>query len=99
MKGVKKFLLLAMAATMAFSFCACSSGGPSNDVVIDDDGNVTGTSNVLFWGWGEEYEIAIFNDLIDQFEDMYPNIDVEFVTKPSGDYWNRSIRILKKVRR
>ena len=86
MKGVKKFFLLAMAATMAFSFCACSSGGSSGDVNIDDDGNVTGTSNVLFWGWGEEYEIAIFNDLIDQFEDMYPNIDVEFVTKPSGDY-------------
>ena len=48
MKGVKKFLLLTMAATMAFSFCACSSGGPSSDVNIDDDGNVTGTSNVLF---------------------------------------------------
>ena len=88
MKGVKKFLSLAVCATIAFSFCACNRDGAGNDVDIGDDGTVTGNSNVLFWGWGEEYEISIFNKLINQFEDLYPNIDVEFVTKPSGDYDN-----------
>ncbi len=86
MKRVGKFLSAVMCATMALSLCACNGGRSDSDVIIDDDGTVTGTSHVLFWGWGEEYEISIFNKLVSQFEDLYPNIDVEFVTKPSGDY-------------
>jgi multiple sugar transport system substrate-binding protein len=37
-------------------------------------------------GWGSDTEIAVFNDMIAQYEDKYPGVTVDYITVPAADF-------------
>ncbi|WP_179872739.1 ABC transporter substrate-binding protein [Microcella indica] len=48
-----------------------------------------GDNTITFMGWGSDTEIAVFNDMIAQFEDQYPDVTVDYITVPAGDFQTR----------
>lgn len=49
----------------------------------------SGDNQITFMGWGSDTEIAVFNDMIAQFEDQYPGVTVEYITVPAPDFQMR----------
>jgi len=47
-----------------------------------DDGQVT----ITFMGWGSPQEVSVFEAMIAQFEDKYPDVKVEYLNVPHGDF-------------
>ncbi len=74
---------------VAMCFVACTNE-PKNDVELDDDGNIRPGSEVAhveFWINGDEYELEVFQDLTDRFNEKYKGqIEVELVQKGSSGY-------------
>lgn len=56
----------------------CSAGGTG------DEGG--GDNKITFMGWGSPQEVEVFENLIAQYEDNYPDIEVEYVTVPAEDF-------------
>ena len=48
-----------------------------------DDG---GEQTITFMGWGTPQEVSVFETMIAQFEEQYPDIKVEYINVPSEDY-------------
>lgn len=46
----------------------------------------SGENTITFMGWGSDTEIAVFNDMIAQYEDKYPNVKVDYITVPAADF-------------
>ena len=46
----------------------------------------SGEHTITFMGWGSDTEIAVFNDMIAQYEDKYPNVKVDYITVPAADF-------------
>lgn len=42
--------------------------------------------HLTFMGWGTDAEVATFKAMIAQFEEKYPNVEVEHIVVPSSDY-------------
>ncbi len=42
--------------------------------------------NLKFMGWGNDAEVATFQSMIDQFEEKYTNVSVEYTVVPSADF-------------
>lgn len=68
--------LVAAAAAAALALTGCSSGGSSE----------TGERSITFMGWGSPQEVAVFEDMIAQYEDAYPEVSVEYITVPAADF-------------
>lgn len=45
-----------------------------------------GKEKLTFMGWGSPQEVAVFEDMIAQFENKYPNVDVDYVNVPAADF-------------
>ena len=91
MKKFIRLLSLIMALIMSLTvFVACGKKNDKNDVELDDSGNVRPSdkvSNVEFWINGDEYELEVFQDLVDRFNKKYEGqIKVKLVQKPSDGY-------------
>ncbi len=70
---------LAMAGVAMLALAACSGGGSSSG----DSGSAT-EGDITWWGWTPDKPLA--DKLIAQFNEEYPDISVEFVSKPIDTY-------------
>ena len=91
MKKFIRLLSLVMALIMSLTvFVACGKQPEKSDVVLDPSGDVRPSdtvSNVEFWINGDEYELEVFQDLVDRFNKKYEGkIKVKLVQKPSDGY-------------
>ena len=91
MKKFIRLLSLVMALIMSLTvFVACGKQPEKSDVELDDSGDVRPSdtvSNVEFWINGDEYELEVFQDLVDRFNKKYEGqIKVKLVQKPSDGY-------------
>ena len=90
MKKLTRLLALVLALIMSLTvFAACGKKPDKSDVELDDEGNVRPSdtvSNVEFWINGDEYELEVFQDLVDRFNKQNPQIKVKLVQKPSDGY-------------
>lgn len=89
MKGWKKALVVLLSAVLCFSlFTGC--GSKKNDIELDENGNIKPSgkvSEVEFWGWGDEEELQVFNNLVASFNAEYEGIiKVKYVQKNSQGY-------------
>ena len=46
----------------------------------------TATTKITFMGWGTDKEIAAFNAMIDQFEQAYPGVEVEYIVVADNEF-------------
>ena len=92
MKNTIRLLALILCMVMSLSvFAACTGGDDKgNDGTIDDSGHYRPSDNVAnveFWINGDEYELEVFQDLVDRFNKKYEGqIKVKLVQKPSDGY-------------
>ena len=93
MKKFRKITVFLLALVLAFTcFAACDNGGDNGgDISLDDSGNARptgdGTTNITFWGYGDENEIGVFTELVRQFNDKYDGtIHVNYEVKGNDDY-------------
>ena len=92
MKNTIRLLALILCMVMSLSvFAACTGGdNKGNDGTIDDSGHYRPSdtvANVEFWINGDEYELEVFQDLVDRFNKKYEGqIKVKLVQKPSDGY-------------
>ena len=91
MKKLIRLLALVLALIMSLTvFAACKKTPDKNDVELDDKGNIRPTdtvANVEFWINGDEYELEVFQDLVDRFNKKHEGqIKVKLVQKPSDGY-------------
>lgn len=92
MKNITRLLALILCLAMCLSaFIGCTGGDDNKvDVELDDEGNIRPGSElarVEFWINGDEYELEVFQDLVDRFNNKYEgSIKVELKQKPSDGY-------------
>jgi multiple sugar transport system substrate-binding protein len=61
------------AAALVLSGCSAAQSG-------------SGDHKITFMGWGSDTEIAVFNDMISQYEDKFPGVTVDYITVPAADF-------------
>ncbi|MGB4136739.1 MAG: carbohydrate ABC transporter substrate-binding protein, partial [Microbacterium sp.] len=59
---------VALVAAAALVLAGCSGG--------TDEGQAGGDRTVTFMGWGSPQEVAVFKDMIAQYEAKYPGVKV-----------------------
>jgi ABC-type glycerol-3-phosphate transport system substrate-binding protein len=69
---------IALAGVTAISLAACSGGGEPSDPGSASEGSIT------WWGWTPDKPLA--DKLIASFNEEYPDIEVEFISKPIDSY-------------
>ncbi len=78
---------LAMTATLAaaaLALTACGGGGGASSG--GDNASSGGKTEITFMGWGSTQEVAVFQDMIVQFEEQNPDIAVDYQPVPDSDY-------------
>jgi multiple sugar transport system substrate-binding protein len=70
----KRSAAVALLAAAALVLSGCSAAQPSGDKTI------------TFMGWGSPEEIAVFEDMISQYEDKYPDVTVDYITVADADF-------------
>ena len=92
MKKFNKLVALLLCLVMALSVFAGCRGGEDKgeDGEIDEEGNYRPSSEIAeveFWINGDEYELAVFTDLVNRFNAKYEGeIHVNIKQKPSDGY-------------
>ena len=87
----KIFIVTFIIASLLF-INACSKKSTEPDIIINDEGEVvkpTGgkSTEITFWGYGDENEIGVFTELVKQFNAKYEGvIHVNYETKGNADY-------------
>lgn len=90
-KLLKGTAIVFSAILAAGGFSACGDQG-GTDVDYDPDTGLIrpsedGATQITFWGYGDDYEIDVFHDLVDQFNQKYDGvINVVYDPKGSSDY-------------
>lgn len=93
MKKIVSILLVISMIVLGLTGC----GGKANDNSKKTSGDAGNTTNdqtntqderikLKFMGWGNDAEVATFQAMIDQFEEKYKNVSVEYNVVPSSDY-------------
>src|SRR5690348_6293580 len=72
----RRSAVVALAAAVALVLSGCSAAGQSGDE----------SKTITFMGWGSPEEIAVFKDMISQYEDKYPDVTVDYVTVADSDF-------------
>ena len=93
---MKKFLkagALVLAGILAFGASACGKkGGGGSDLELDSAGNIVvrpgqETTEITFWGYGDDNELSVFSNLVKQFNDINKGaIKVNYKPQVSADY-------------
>jgi ABC-type glycerol-3-phosphate transport system substrate-binding protein len=65
------------AVASALALAGCSSGG---------GGGESGDATITFLGWGSPQEVEVFENLIGQFEDKYPDVTVDYISVAPEDF-------------
>ncbi|MBQ7407725.1 MAG: extracellular solute-binding protein [Clostridia bacterium] len=88
-KKMAAMLLASSLAVTAFVGCTPKDNG-GGDVNLGDDGNIlpsAKSTTITFWGYGDDNEIQVFNDLVKDFNELYKGqITVKYETKGNADY-------------
>lgn len=66
---------IAVAAAAALVLAGCTSAETGNE-----------DRTITFMGWGSPQEVAVFKDMIGQFEDKYPGVKVDYISVPAADF-------------
>lgn len=69
----------ALAAVTLLAGCTAPGG----------NGGGEGDNAITFMGWGSPQEVEVFENLIAQFEDQYPDVTVEYISVPPEDFGTR----------
>ena len=77
---LKRWIACLLVAIAMLNLCACGSNGgkPSN-----------GTVTLQFWGWGDDVEASVFQEITNRFNETVgkeKNITVKYVQKASSSY-------------
>ena len=79
-----RWIALALVLVSVLSLCACGGqGGTTNGKPTN------GTVTIQFWGWGDDVEASVFQNITDQFNETVgkeKNITVKYVQKASSSY-------------
>lgn len=79
----KKLVSMMMAAIMAVSLTACGSSSDNNKA--EDESGISGTITV----WEHDYSFEdSLEQLIEGFNEQYPNVQVDYEIKADGDYYS-----------
>ena len=86
--NLKRWIALFLTLVLALSLAACGeqkteNGKPGNDKPVN--GKVT----LQFWGWGDDVESAVFQEITDRFNETVgaeQGITVKYVQKASSSY-------------
>jgi multiple sugar transport system substrate-binding protein len=70
----KRSAAVALLAAAALVLSGCSAAQSSGDKTI------------TFMGWGSPEEIAVFEDMISQYEDKYPDVTVDYISVANADF-------------
>ena len=105
MKVFKKLMVLAMAgimtATCASALVACGGGGNDGDFDGGDyRPNENGTT-IEFWGYGDEAEVRVFGEIVEEFEATVGKenkIEVNYIPQPAGSYSSQAAMALSSSR-
>ena len=96
----KKLLPIVLCVALllsVFSLAGCQKAddndvadGPTGDV-SDNGGDDAGQDtpepvNISFMGWGNDAEVATFQAMIDQYEERYGNVEVEYIVVPNTEF-------------
>jgi multiple sugar transport system substrate-binding protein len=71
----KRIAAAALAASAALLLSGC--GGAQSG---------SGDHKITFMGWGSPEEVAVFEEMIAQFEDEYPDVTVDYISVPAEDF-------------
>ena len=77
---LKRWIAYLLVVISVLSLCACGSNGgkPTN-----------GTVTLQFWGWGDDVEASVFQEITNRFNETVgkeKNITVKYVQKASSSY-------------
>ena len=70
----KRSAAVALLAAAALVLSGCSAAQSSGDKTI------------TFMGWGSPEEVAVFKDMISQYEDKYPDVKVDYIAVADSDF-------------
>jgi multiple sugar transport system substrate-binding protein len=70
----KRSIAVALVGVAAVVLSGCTAQSGSGDRTIS------------FMGWGSDEEIATFKTMIAQYEQKYPDVHVDYITVPAGDF-------------
>lgn len=88
MKRTFALILISVLLVSALGLVACNPGKRD-----DADGWVEGKTNVVYYTWASESEMAMYQDLVDNFEKDNP--DIHIVMKKAGtDYYEDLMTML-----
>ena len=72
-KAIKLTAMLLAALMVGSGLSACKDDG-GGDVSMDSDGNVRpgadGPTKITFWGYGDDNEISVFQQLVKDFNEL-----------------------------
>ena len=71
----KRSLAVALVGVAAVVLSGCSAAQSGS-----------GDRTITFMGWGSDEEIATFQTMIDQYEEQYPDVTVDYITVPADDF-------------
>ena len=89
-KAIKLTAMLLAALMVGSGLSACKDDG-GGDVSMDSQGNVRpgadGPTKITFWGYGDDNEISVFQQLVKDFNELYDGIiEVNYETKANDNY-------------
>ena len=98
--NLKRWIALFLTLVLALSLAACGeqkteNGKPGNDKPVN--GKVT----LQFWGWGDDVESAVFQEITDRFNETVgaeKGITVKYVQKASSSYSSDTALALSSIR-
>lgn len=93
---MKKITALSLAGVMAvgmLSGCGGQATSSAASTTAETDSTVTSTAaadgektKLTFMGWGTDSEIATYKQLISQFEEKYPDVEVEYIVVADNEF-------------
>ncbi|MFA9464385.1 MAG: sugar ABC transporter substrate-binding protein [Velocimicrobium sp.] len=92
MKKIVSLLLVMSMLVLGLAGCGGKTDKSSDKTSADtEETQSTGSGDgekikLKFMGWGNDSEVATFQTMIDQFEEQYKNVSVEYIVVPTGDY-------------
>lgn len=84
----RRHFTFALAATTGAMLTACSGdgGGASGDFALPEDREISAKLNYGIW---DNVQQPAMEEIIDAFNEEYPNIEVSITTAPFDQYFTR----------